>query len=301
MGFIMDGGNRAMTTTRYHVLCHIERVRNHVALEVDAAHMDACAAWAHAANAILFLTDGSVRTPNGLVLVAPDTGDADPDAEVPYPEDAEQRKAATDRQLAAQGVRVAKSLPPVVAEVEVELRAPADVAHRCYALFACALRAESLASNRVIPAAELRARLPAAFAALSPREAAFLAEESPAKQDIVNHVWRYEALAVLAWAVGARRELPPATRVCDVPALAKTMLDADAEAFVRDARLRPTSELLDALDLAYRLHWATTDARVHDREPPGGLDPGVVAERHYALNWLTRFQDADWDDVDTPT
>lgn len=28
---------------------------------------------------------------------------------------------------------------------------------------------------------------------------------------------------------------------------------------------------------------------------------GVVAERHHALNWLVRFMDADWDDVDTPT
>ncbi|MCO6561396.1 MAG: DUF4272 domain-containing protein, partial [Gilliamella sp.] len=24
-------------------------------------------------------------------------------------------------------------------------------------------------------------------------------------------------------------------------------------------------------------------------------------ERHYALNWLTNFENADWDDVDTPT
>jgi hypothetical protein len=79
------------------------------------------------------------------------------------------------------------------------------------------------------------------------------------------------------------------------------MLDHGGEAVVRSARLRGAGEILDALDLCYRLHWATTEARVKQTEPPAGLEPGVVAERHHALNWLVRFQDADWDDVDTPT
>jgi hypothetical protein len=89
--------------------------------------------------------------------------------------------------------------------------------------------------------------------------------------------------------------------VCDVPGLAKAMLKVDGPTFVREARLRATGEILDALDLHYRLHWATTEARMKEADPPGGLEAGVVQERHYALNWLTRFQDADWDDVDTPT
>ena len=34
---------------------------------------------------------------------------------------------------------------------------------------------------------------------------------------------------------------------------------------------------------------------------PGALEGGVIYERHYALNWLFCFEQADWDDVDTPT
>jgi hypothetical protein len=79
------------------------------------------------------------------------------------------------------------------------------------------------------------------------------------------------------------------------------MLRGGGEAVASAARLRPTGELLDALDLSFRLHWATTDARVKNAAPPAGLEPGVVAERHHALNWLVRFQDAAWDDVETPT
>ncbi len=60
---------------------------------------------------------------------------------------------------------------------------------------------------------------------------------------------------------------------------------------------RPIAELLDVLDLHYRLHWITTDARVKKVPSPAGVEPGVVMERHRALNWLTRDQDA----VDTAT
>ncbi len=45
----------------------------------------------------------------------------------------------------------------------------------------------------------------------------------------------------------------------------------------------------------------TTEARVRKTEAPAGLEGGVVFERHHALNWLTRFGDAEWDDVETPT
>ena len=117
----------------------------------------------------------------------------------------------------------------------------------------------------------------------------------------MNHVWRYEAVVPLAWAVGSLEALPFPSRVCDVPALAKMIFGVDAGSFIPGARLRGAGEMLDALDLTFRLHWATTDARVKNAAVPAGVEPGVVAERHYALNWLTCFEGADWDDVTTPT
>lgn len=301
MGFVMGGGQREMNQSRYHVLGHLQRVRHHLAMEVEDEDLDAFAGWARAANAILFLRDGSVRTPEGDVLVDPESGDADDDADVPYPPDAVRRKQASDAALAARGLKVPRSLPPAVAEVEVELRSAAEVARRCLALFACAVRGESLASGDAIPVADLRARMPVAFASLSPSEEAFMADASPPQQDVVRHTWRYEALAVLAWALSEDGELAWPDRTCDVPALARAMLARDGARWPTEARLRAPAAILDALDQHLRLHWATTDARMGNRPPPAGLEPGVVFERHYALNWLTRFQDADWDDVDTPT
>ena len=86
-----------------------------------------------------------------------------------------------------------------------------------------------------------------------------------------------------------------------MPALAKTVLSVDLERFVPEASLRPVGELLDALDTTFCLHWVTTEASVRKVQPPAGLEPGVISERHHALNWLTRFEDADWDEVTTPT
>jgi hypothetical protein len=300
-GFVMQGGRREMTQTRYHVLQHIERVRHQFAMDVEPTHMDAFAAWAKAANAIVFLPDGSVRAPNGRVLVASDTGDPEANAEVPYPADARARKARTEERLAALGVPIARTLPPVPSEIEAELRPAADVALRCLGLFACAVRAESLAADEPIPANELLAKFPRAAASLSPKERAFMSSDAPPNQDVVNHAWRYEAVDVLRWALGALPSLPFPGEVCGVPALAEHLFGVKEEAFVGEAKLLEVGTILDELDLTYRLHWATTEARVRKTPPVRGVDPGVVMERHHALNWLTRFSDAQWDDVETPT
>jgi Domain of unknown function (DUF4272) len=201
-----------MTAMRYHVLRHIERVHHHLALEIEPPALSAFATWAANANAIVLLPEGPVCAPAGAVLVAPDTGDSAPGAAVPYLPDASRRKQATDGEIASREIHVPASLPPVVCEDEAELRPAFEIASRCLALFACALRAESLTSGKPIPVPEIEARLPQGFVFMSPREKIFMSTVSPAR-----------------------------------------------------------------------------------------LESGVVFERHRALNWMTRFQDADWDDADTPT
>lgn len=301
-GFVMDRGRRPMTAMRYGVIQHLNRVRHHLSVEVDDAHATALTAWAREANAIVFTRDGAVRGPDGVLLVDPATGDPAPGAQLPYLADALHRKAATERMLAGRGVRVLSSLPPIVSGLEVELRAPSAVADRCLALFASAVRAETFATSPPpMHADEIRERLPRAEAAMSPRELAFLRSDQPEEQDVIDHVWRYEALAVLAWSLSLIPEPGFPSGLCDVPQLAKAMMEHDGETLVREARLRPTATILDALDQCFRIHWAVTDARVNGQPPVHDVDPGVVFERHRALNWLTCFQDADWDDVDTPT
>jgi hypothetical protein len=301
IGYVLNRGGLHMTRTKYHVMRHIQKVQHQLSVTVEIQHLDVFEEWAQEANAICFLPDGSVRDPFGRLLIDSDGADPEANAEIPYPEDAVLRKARSEQRLQKLGVLAPRSLPPVIGEVEVELREPDDVARRALALFVAALRAESFAMESEIPVVELRERLPLAFTALSPREAAFLHLDVPPMREIAAFGWRYEALFVLQWALGLALKLPDPTRTCDVSALARPMVETADDEIVAEAVLRSPSAILDALDYHFRLHWAVRQAKLDQRRPPGGLEPNVVRERHYALNWLVRFEEAGWDDVDTPT
>lgn len=298
-GFVMANGEREMTALRYGVLHHLERVHHHLAFETE--DLQALERWAREANALLFLDDGTVRSPDGKVLVDPATGDPEPGAVLPYPADAVARKLATDRALAERGIQIPPSLPPTSSAIEVELREPREVAARVLSLFICAVRAEGLGEGNPLEVELLRDKVPRGFDDLTPLEAAFLAEASPDEQAVMDHVWRYEAIVPLAWALGILDQLAFPTEICDVAGLAKTILNLDADTLLATATLRPAGEILDALDQTFRLHWAVVDAQIREVDPPAELEGGVITERHHALNWLTRVADADWDEVETPT
>ena len=102
------------------------------------------------------------------------------------------------------------------------------------------------------------------------------------------------ALLVLEWALGLMKELPYPDVACDPAATAAALIG------MRGPQLRPVSEILDALDMTYRLHWHVRQARIKHSDL-GGLDADVILERHHTLNWLVQFQHAAWDEVDTPT
>lgn len=300
-GYVWGKSNGQMTKTVYHVMRHIERVRNQVSFNVEDHELDLITPWGWEANAIFYLPDGSVRDPAGLILVDPASREPHPAAKLPYPPDAYDRKAHTDAQLQRMNIYVPPSVPPVVGMPEARLRSPREVAQRTLSLFVAAVRAESIGIGKPMTAADLGKDWPIAFAALSPAEHEFLFADDPPQQSVINFAWRYEALALLQWALGVADELPFPTAICDVPKIARIAFECNSQDYVDKAVLRPTPLLLDALDLHYRLHWAVTQAQLDKRAAPASIDPGVVVERHHALNWLVRFEDADWDNVDTPT
>jgi hypothetical protein len=200
----------------------------------------------------------------------------------------------------------------VADDAAVTLRAPEEVARRALVLSAVTFLADGGARDEAVAMIERRDL----WAAASPEEAEFLRAEQADPEAARKLLWRLEALWVLAWALGDL-ELDWPEQMCDVPRLVEVMLKhEDDPDFIAKAKLRPKAEILDATQLLMLIHWAVRDAWVHNRnvpenldwESPSGMVPvpqsaagGVVAERHHALNWLIRYGDADWDDVDTPT
>lgn len=292
---VLSRGDGQMSRDKYHVILHVQRVQQHLSMAVGIADLEQFYAWAANANAILFTEDGNVIDPQGRVLVGAADGKADPGAQLPYPDKALARQIATEAMLELRGVIVPPTLPPLVCEDELALQDRDDVVGRARALLLVAIRAQSVASGEAMPVETLLAKMPLADDYLSPREQAFLAMDTPSREECAQFIWSYEALYLLEWALGLVDTLPYPDVPCDAAAVVATLID------MRGPQLRSPGEILDALDLHYRLHWYIRQARLKGRGEAAGIDADVVMQRHQVLNWLVRFQHAGWDDVDTPT
>jgi Domain of unknown function (DUF4272) len=211
--------------------------------------------------------------------------------------DPEKRKKRSEEMLKAQGIPINPSLPPIESEEETVPRSAQDIAKRVVGLCAVALRGEGLKQQEIIDL--LKGKDVWAF--VTPEEKKFLLKKRPARQEMINFKWRYESLWVLLWALRRVEDLGAPISICNVERAVRMVLEIPSEDFIRRAKSRPISELLDEADLIYRYDWAVVDARLKGEEAPGNLDPGVVYERHYALNWLIGYMGQVWDDVATDT
>lgn len=207
------------------------------------------------------------------------------------------RKARSEEILRGEGVPILPSLPVIEAEEEVTTPDTVAVTERALALGLVALKGEGLPQ-------EIALKILVDFQIdphLSPAESAFILNPNPSEYDRTQFVWRYEAYWVLLWALGFVETLERPDAICDCGTAVMFMRDLGPEGFRENAMLRPKEEIFDAADLIYRYHWAVRNARLKGEPSPAGLEPGVVQERHYALNWLIGEADQPWDDVGTST
>lgn len=225
------------------------------------------------------------------------------------------RAARSLEQLRQRNVPVYDGPLFVADDHEVKLQDASEVARRALILWAVELRAEGLAkeeARRIIDNLSL-------WDSVSPEEKRFLEEDNPDPDEARRLVWRLESLWVMMWALGYIDELTWPENMCDVEALVDIIEPNETNPdFIAGAKLRSKEEILDAQDLTMRIHWAIRDTYLSgETSIPANLDwsegspripieesaaVGVVAERHYALNWLVNFLDPEsWDAVDTPT
>ncbi|MGH9942182.1 MAG: DUF4272 domain-containing protein [Pyrinomonadaceae bacterium] len=211
---------------------------------------------------------------------------------------ASSRKKRSEQYLKSLGIPINPYLPLVEDESEARLRKPQQVAERAiilHALVMVAHRADRESVASWLKKEEL-------WESLSPSKKAFLRNHNPPEQAVIEASWRAESLWALLWALGKVEKLELPKELCDSEVVQQIMPDLGAPTgqFINQAMLRLPDEILDATDLIYRINWAVVDARLNERETPGEFHPGIVYERHYALNWLTWYAD-EWDDITTDT
>ncbi|MGF7033630.1 hypothetical protein J2T17_004578 [Paenibacillus mucilaginosus] len=228
------------------------------------------------------------------------------DGDLVVTESGRRRKERSERILEEQGIRYNAHLPVRAGDEEITIRSLEETAKRAIAFCITALKGECHGAgespkdtrslvNRVI-------RQYGAEDFFTPKEGEFLKAEAPEHGDIAAYSWGYEAYTVLLWALGYVDQLEYPDRVCDVPEVVSLLQEQENyKGFVKGARMRAKSEILDAADLIYRYNWVCVDSRLKGEQAPGGLDAGVVYERHRALNWLIRYREQEWDEVTTDT
>ncbi|PUZ26348.1 hypothetical protein DCC81_19195 [Chitinophaga parva] len=206
------------------------------------------------------------------------------------------RKAATEALLREKGIRVNTHLPCVPDAGETNLRAQETIIERAYALLVTAALGAGVPKERLDGT-----RKEFDVKELSPEEDRYYQMAQLDAKAVSLCAWRYESLNVLLWALGLVKDLAYPEQICDVDGIIALMLRQPRTMMTFQSRPRSVDEILDALDQTYRMHWACVQARLEQQAPGGNLNADVVYERHYALNWLVRYQEQDWDEVTTNT
>ncbi|MFY7826937.1 MAG: DUF4272 domain-containing protein, partial [Flectobacillus sp.] len=132
-------------------------------------------------------------------------------------------------------------------------------------------------------------------------ELQFANNENPSEQELANANWRAESYHTLLWSLSFIDNLHFPADICNIGEDVGILFSKTEQEFRNTAKLRTKEEILDQADLILRLNWACVNARVKNEVAPSGLNPSVVYERHYALNWLINHLNQEWDNTTTNT
>lgn len=194
---------------------------------------------------------------------------------------------------------------------KIKLRSHEDVVKRTIGTLLVSLYSESLLNQEekmsVFDARNFINKVMKCFSVeklddvLTEDELSYVNDDDSDISDRINFSWHYENLYVLEWILCLEDWNYP-DRICDVRKIVRNIQSFSSVAeFCEKTIVRSKKEILEKADLIYRMDWAAVDARIHGSKGPAGLDHGIVQERHKTLNWMICFDDADWDDVPTPT
>jgi hypothetical protein len=215
-------------------------------------------------------------------------------------EEQKQRKANSEKLIASHQIPINYNLPCIEAEDKIDLRNVQEIAQRVVAL-----SITNGVAFDYIPAKEAMKYMTdhQLFNILTPKEIAFL--KKPTEQQKIQETWKVECIWTLMWALKIVEDLEFPDHLADLNTIPFELFPIgegkNPNDFIqRNTVMRSKSEIIDMNDLYYRLDWACVDAQVKGLEMQI-VHPSVVYERHYALNWLIKYMNQEWDDVSADT
>ncbi len=215
------------------------------------------------------------------------------------PKTAAQRKAETEAYLKKLNIPFLPHLPLLEEESEFKIRTAQEIAERILVLtYLCYFGEVQEERDEIIDFLKGNKL----WGAVSPEEKVLFKKPKLTNRELIDISWRVEAIWLLLWVIQKvdALQLPVEQVTISEMLLLLPELYASPVSFIEDATVRLVTEILDMLDITYRLHWAARDASLNKRPIPGNISLSIVTERHYAANWVTYYAD-EWDDITTDT
>ncbi len=220
--------------------------------------------------------------------------------QVDLTDDQKQRKFNSEEILHQHQVKINRNLPSIESEEQTTIRTPEEIARRV----------SILAFTNLVAFGNINSEQATGYLKkyglwdyVTPKERDFLAD--PTDQKKSHETWKCEDIWVLMWALNKVDQIPFPKTLCSLTDIPMSEYPVGQEIntadFVKNMNSsRSKKEILDAADLYYRYSWACVDARIKGM-PIDTINPSVVYERHYALNWLINYMGQDWDDITCDT
>jgi hypothetical protein len=214
--------------------------------------------------------------------------------------EAANRRDRSILQLNEMSVKTTPNLPVIVDESNVVIRSAAEIAIRVAVLSAVNTVAFGYLDGQAVINYLQQHNL---WDHTTDAEKAFLLD--PQEELKTKESWKCEDIWVLLWALNKVPSLGYMNDLCNLDMVPEETFPfrgpaSDPAVFLAGAtQPRSAAEILDANDLYYRANWACVDARLKGEKEP--VHPGIVYERHYALNWLINYRDQPWDEITCDT
>lgn len=201
------------------------------------------------------------------------------------------RRARSHARLEAEGIPYNPDLKLLPGEGEATLPGAEDVTLRALALTLVASEATGMGEQLVDKLIDEY------HPPFSPDEWRWFESPSRGGHESVEYGWRFEAALPLFWSAGFVETLERPERQIPPFELMQRIVHYRREELLARAGLRPAAEILDCADLHFRYEYASRIAHGEGQPAPGGLDGGVLVERHRAFTWLLAGGATEWDEV----
>ncbi|MDB4923510.1 DUF4272 domain-containing protein [Mucilaginibacter sp.] len=213
------------------------------------------------------------------------------------------RKQIIENKLVAYGIKNSRiSYLPYLEFSEEDFQTPYEVGCRILILWAVSYVAGNLHEKDIV---ESWLKTTVLWDKVSEHEKK-LFEGEISQRTLIDFSWRVEAGIVLSWVVNLIEDLPGLdSQMSDDDLdelMAKLPINENPDFFLSTLVFRDKEEIFIENITNEMITSYLRNLMLSDKKEPLSINPTISFERHYALNWVRKFDEiSEWDETDTST